>query len=87
MTIRLPKYAPGDTLPFDGTPGQRASNILSHAWEQEKNPINETTWLTVFKTPRPEFLARCSQCNAVGKMTETAQWPCGDPRRADTYIW
>ncbi len=87
MTIRLPKYAPGWVMPFDGTPGERATNILSHAWEQEKNTMDETTWLAVFKTPRPEFLSRCSRCNAVGNMTETAEWPCGKPRLAETYIY
>ncbi len=87
MTIRLPKHAPGDIIEFDGTPGQRAANILSHAWEQETNPTNENLWLSIYKRPRPEFLSRCSQCNAVKDIGKRAEWPCGNPRLAETYIW
>jgi hypothetical protein len=87
MTIRLPRYAPGWVIPFDGTPGQHATNILSHAWEQVKNPLNEKAWVAIYNTSRPEFLSRCSQCNALRNMTETAEWLCGEPRRAETYIY
>lgn len=87
MTIRLPKHLVGDVLPFNGTAGERAANILTHAWEQEENPMDEKTWISVFNTPRPEFLARCSKCKAVGNMTATAEWPCGEPRLAETVVW
>ena len=87
MTIRLPKAAPGDVIKFDGTRGERAANILSHAWKQEANPMDEKTWLIIYKTPRPNYLSRCSQCNAVKDMTRSAEWPCGEPRLAATYIW
>jgi hypothetical protein len=87
MTIRLPKLAPGDVVEFDGTRGERAANILSHAWEQEANPTTEQIWLIFYKRPRPEFLSRCSRCNAVKDLSKCADWPCGNPRLAETYIW
>ena len=87
MTIRLPRYSPGDVIEFDGTPGERAANILSHAWAQEANPMDENCWRRGHNTPRPETLSRCSQCNAVKELTHSAEWPCGQPRLAVTHIW
>lgn len=87
MTIRLPKYGIGDIIAFDGTAGERASNILTHAWEEVDNPTDEKAWASLFKTPRPDFLSRCSKCKAVKTMSASAEWPCGKPRRAETAIW
>lgn len=87
LTLAMPKQVAGEVIPFDGTRGERAANILSHAWEQEINPTNENLWLIIYKKPRPEFLSRCSQCNAVKDIGKRAEWPCGNPRLAETYIW
>lgn len=88
MTIRFPKYAKGEIIDFNGTPGELAANTLTHAWVQEKNPYTKEEWARKFGDEKyPKTLGRCSKCNALARVTREAGWQCGEPRRADKAIW